>query len=367
MTVQGKGWYLWKVRDCENGDPNAILAEAQKASLSHVMIKVANGGNTYNFDHQRRIDLVLPVVKVLKAAGIQAWGWQYVYGNDPLSEARKAIQRIRELDLDGFVVNAEVEYKEPGKDVAARKYMKELRAAFPNLPIALSSYRFPSYHPQFPFSDFLTYCDLNMPQVYWQGAHNPATQLSKTVREFRNLSPNRPIIPTGSAYGAGSWVPTEEDVHEFLQSAKTMGLSAANFWSWDYTRQRLPALWDRISDFPWTGAPTTPDIVHRYIEALNTRDPLNVTTMYALNGVHITTTHSVQGMEKILTWYNTFLNQTMPSATFNLTGYSGSGSSRHFTWTAASPQGKILNGNDTIGIHDDKISYHYTYFNILQP
>ena len=58
MTLQGKGFYIWQVWKCEGGDPNAILAEAQMADLSHVLIKVADGANTYNYDKQRRIDLV---------------------------------------------------------------------------------------------------------------------------------------------------------------------------------------------------------------------------------------------------------------------------------------------------------------------
>jgi hypothetical protein len=354
------------VWNCERGDPNAILAEAQMADLSHVLIKVADGSNTYNYDKQRRIDLAAPVVRLLKNQGMQVWGWQYVRGDDSLSEARKAIQRINELSLDGFVVNAEVEYKQPGKDVAARKYMSELRNALPDMVFALSSYRFPAYHPQFPFRDFLNYCDYNMPQVYWQGAHNPAAQLTKSVREFQNMQPSRPVIPTGSAYAYGGWQPTADDIQNFLQTAKQLGLSAANFWSWDYCRQHLPHLWDKVRDFPWPSTPAAKDIVEQYIEALNARDPLRLATMYSPDGVHINATRTVQGPEKILTWYNTFLNQLFPNASFKLTGYSGVGNSRHFTWEGTSSIGNILNGNDTFGLREGKITYHYTYFTIIR-
>jgi hypothetical protein len=143
-----------------------------------------------------------------------------------------------------------------------------------------------------------------------------------------------------------------------------MGLNAANFWSWDYCRQHLPHLWDKVRDFPWPSAPAEKDIAEKYIEALNAHDPIRLATMYTADGVHINATRSVQGLEGILTWYNTFLNQIFPNASFKLTGYSGVGNSRHLTWEGTSNSSKILNGNDTIGLRDGKIAYHYTYFTI---
>lgn len=369
MTLQGKGFYIWKVRDCEGGDPNAILAMVKQADLSHVLIKVADRAKMYNYDYERQIDLVAPVSQLLQSQGIQVWGWQYIYGSDPIGEARMGAQRVKQLGLDGFVVNAEVEFKQAGKDIIARKYMTELRNALPDLPIALSSYRFPSYHPQFPFKEFLEQCDLNMPQVYWQGSHNPDAQIVKTVREFQGLTPFRPIIPTGAAYSQDGWAPTTDDETLFLQTCKTIGLAGANFWSWDYARNKLPALWDEIGAFPWPTGPAGKSVPELYIEALNENDVVKLATLYSPNAVHVNFKRTVVGNASILTWYHTFLTQTFPQAAFKLTGASGTGNSVHFTWEGASGVGgkKIMNGNDTFGIRDGKITYHYTFFSISEP
>ncbi len=114
----------------------------------------------------------LPIVQALHAINLQVFGWHYVYGENPSGEARIAIQRVKELGLDGYVIDAEVEYMQPGKDAAARQFMAALRDALPSLPIALCSFRFPSYQPNFPWQAFLEKCDLNMPMVYWVQAHN---------------------------------------------------------------------------------------------------------------------------------------------------------------------------------------------------
>ena len=69
-------------------------------------------------------------------------------------------------------------------------------------------------------------------------------------------------------------------------------------------------------------------------------------------------------MDNILNWYKQLFVQVLPNAAFTLSGYSGSGSARHLTWTAKSSKGNVLNGNDTFGLTDDKIGYHYTFFTV---
>lgn len=365
MELLGKGMYVWKVPDCEGGNAEAIARAASEAGLSHVMVKIADGTNTYNYDKDRRVDRALPVIQALRQKGIQAWGWQYVYGDNPLGEARIAIRRIQELGVAGFVINAEAEYKQSGKDSAARKYMSEMRGALPKLPLALSSYRYPSYHPQLPWKDFLTHCDLNMPQVYWMQAHNPDTQLRKSVREFQTMNPSRPVFPTGSAFGAGGWAPTTGDMKRFMLTAQEMKLPGCNFWSWDYSRGgSLPGIWPVIADFPWAGGATPKDGTEVYVEALNSHDPHKMAALYDPKAIHVSATRTVQGKNPILIWYHLLFTEILPNATFELTGFSGTGTSRHMTWTAKSSLGEVLNGNDTFGLLGKKIGYHYTFFTV---
>ena len=364
MALQGKGMMIWKISRCENGDPKEIANVAKSAGLTHVLIKIADGPYAYNTEKDTNKDLVPPVIDALRSFGIKPWGWHYVYGYNPSGEAQIAIKRVKQLGLEGYVIDAEGEYKEPGKDKAATKFMGELRKGIPNTPVALCSYRWPSYHPQLPWKEFLEKCDFNMPQVYWQASHNPEDQLRKTVREFQALTPYRPIIPTGPVYKYGGWEPTPADIQEFLNTARALDLPAANFFEWYYGRTILRPLWNTIAAYSWPPYPTPIDLPELYISSLNTHNAGIVTNLYTENAVHITSAQTIQGIEAIKTWHNSFLNQTLPNAEFQLTGASGTGSSRHFTWKANSSAGKIKNGNDTIGIVGGKIAYHYSYFTI---
>ncbi len=366
MTIlQGKGFYTWKLPNCEGGDPNAFAAQAKSAGLTHVLIKIADGVTVYNGNWGDPKDYVTPIVEALKGRGIQVWGWHYVYGKDPIGEANRAIQRAQQLQVDGYAIDAEKEYKEPGKGEAAKKFMAQLRTGLPNLPVALSSYRFPSYHPQLPWKEFLDKCDINMPQVYWMQAHNAGDQLTRCVREFQAMTPYRPVIPTGAAFREGGWQPTVSEVMDFLQTAQSLNLSAANFWEWGDARSGvLPGVWEAISAFPWGGVTPPQDICEKFIAALNTHDPNKVTELYNSTAVHVTSARTIQGTEKIRTWYTSLLTQLLPNAKFTLTGFSGTGSSRHLTWTATSSGGNVQNGNDTFGLLNDKIAYHYAFFTI---
>jgi hypothetical protein len=359
--LKGKGFFIWKIKDCEGGNASAIASVAKTAGFSHVLIKIADGAYPNNVDPSTQADYCPPVVAALHSKGIQVWGWHYVYGN-AIPEAKMAIHRIKELGLDGYAIDAEVEYQEPGRDVDAKRFMTELRNSLPHLPIAICSFRFPSLHGPFPWQAFLDKCDYNMPQVYWEGAHNAGAQLQRCVREFKAMAPYRPIIPVGPVYRWNNWGATPQEMKEFLDTARTLNLPGINFFTWDY-RIKLKPLWDVIAPYPWSGTPFQ-DISEQYITALNSHDANLVGALYSTDAVHITASSTIQGIVAIRAWFSNYFSKTLPNAVFKLTGFTGDTTKRHFTWEASSPSGKVLNGKDTFGLIGGAITYHYTSFTV---
>ncbi len=362
MSLEGTGFFIWKVANCEGGNPAAIAAAAKAAGFSHVLLKIADGTYAYNLDKDTKADLLPPVIQALRSHGIRVWGWHYVYGNNPVGEANMAIMRLQQLELEGYVIDAEIEYKQPGKSAAAKRFMERLRASLPALPMALSSYRFPSFHRQLPWNIFLEYVDYNMPQVYWEQNHNAEANLRRCVREFQAMQPFRPIFPTGPAYKTGGWRPTQGDIIEFLNTARELQLKGANFFSWDECKRDVPELWETIAAFKWSPPEPVVDIADQWLAALNSRDLDKLVALYLPDAVHITFARAIQGTQAIRAWYSTLFNQILPSASFKITGVTGSGSSRHINWTASSASGAVASGSDSIGLLDGKIAYHYSNF-----
>lgn len=361
-TLTGKGWFIWQIPRCEAGEPAAIAAKAVAASCTHVLLKIAERTHGFAFDRFGR-DLAAPVVEALQARGLQVWGWHYVYGDNPTAEAAAAVQRVRQLGLDGYVIDAEQEYKHPGKAVSARMFMNTLRQGLPDTPVALSSYRFPSLHQQLPWAVFLEQCDYAMPQVYWEQAHNPAQQLERCVAEYANtrlVGHARPVIPTGAAYGAGSWRATPADIHAFLQKAVALGLSAANLYSWDYTN--LPGqsdLWEAAAEADWPAPTPAADIVTRWAEALNAGDVEAVLALYGASAAHITPIRTRVGRDALRAWYTDLLRVHAPQAVFSVQPATGGSQFRRFRWRAEAGAA-CLEGEDIFGLRDDRIEYHTT-------
>ena len=373
MALEGKGMMIWNIRNCEGGNAEQIAVVAKAAGLSNVLIKVADAANKHNVDRNTNVDLVPPVVAALKAAGIEVWGWHYVYGYNPIDEGKMAVNRITELGLSGYIIDAETEYKLPGREDNAKAFMNIVRPGL-SVPIALCSYRFPSYHPQLPWKAFLEKCDIIMPQVYWEKADNPGPQLQRSMREFNALLP-RPIIPTGPIYKSGDWTATPAELSTFMDTARQLGCKSANFFAWDYGRTILASLWDSVSMYAWTGKSTSdttltaadPKIVSDLYKALNSHDAAQVVALYNSDGTHVSQNETAQGQDNLNAWYTKFLNDVLPEATFTLIGSTVNDQTIQTTWQAVSSKGTIKMGADTLGIINDKITYHYSFYFITPP
>lgn len=241
----GKGYFVWNLSRCAGGLFDTLAKQAKLAGLKWVAIKVANGIASFNGN-------ITPWVEALHAEGIRVWGWQYVYGASPEGEAAVAIDALRKYNLDGFIINAEHEYKLPGRAPAARLYMDRLVSAFPDKGYGFCSYRYPSLHQALPWTEFLEKCTFHIPQVYWLGANLPTSAGSQLARSRTELLALRdmPIIPTGVAcdhpVSGVVWRPTVEQVNNFNLTAKQLGLPGVAWWSWEHA-EKIPSFWSAIA------------------------------------------------------------------------------------------------------------------------
>src|SRR5260370_22325561 len=241
---------------------------------------------------------------------------------------------------------------------AAHTFMVSLKQGLPAaMPVALSSYRFPSVHRDLAWAAFLEDCDLSMPQVYWQGAHNADVQLTRSVTELSNaklVGNVRPVVPTGSAYGSGDWIATADDLGKFLAAAQQLKLSAANFYSWDAAG--VPDnhdLWNTVATYDWQNGASDLEndaLIRRLFAALNAADLAELGRVYAQNAAHVTAERTLFGVGTIVAWYQNLLTPQLAGAVFTITSMTGTGNSRTVKWTAISPRAQVTDGDDTFGI-----------------
>ena len=216
----GNGMWIWYVDKSDGGNPDAIALRARTAGIATVFVKSADRGTVWQ-------QFTPQLVADLHARGLRVCAWQFVYGDDPLAEARAAVASIA-AGADCFVIDAETAYE--GRYASAQRYLAALRAAVGfDYPIGFTSFPYVDYHPRLPYSVFLGPggAQANMPQVYWKAIGGSVDAVSaKTVANNRIYG--TPMAPLGQSYDA----PAPDDLRRFRAIWAGYGAAGLSWWSW---------------------------------------------------------------------------------------------------------------------------------------
>ncbi|MDT8305973.1 MAG: peptidoglycan DD-metalloendopeptidase family protein, partial [Anaerolineae bacterium] len=139
--------------------------------------------------------------------------------------------------------------------------------------LALSSYRYLTSHPYFPFAAFMQDCQIAMPQVYWvaRSEGDAIRNLRRSYEQYKEQFPDKVYIPVGAAYGemygSGSdryfWSSSPRQIQRFMDQARAIGIPAVTFWSWEHALYDLgnrqyngTELWDAIAAYKYEDSQT---------------------------------------------------------------------------------------------------------------
>lgn len=254
--LEGSGVFIWVIRDCERGNIPAIIDKAKENNISWLAPKITDGTRIYwnNEDHLAEFTLAA------HAAGIKVLGWGWTYGKTvykpftsiSVQEAEIAAWAVNEYDLDAWIIDAEAHYKREHLSMGteARYYMKTIQRNT-DVPVFLCSYRYPEYHREFPWGEFLHQLDPansdgHMPQVYWERDYRSDAGEIQVKRSYAQLQARKelPFIPVGSAYNRGDWHSTVAQMDSFVKGCKDLKSPAWAWWSWQHIKEQ--AKWDAI-------------------------------------------------------------------------------------------------------------------------
>lgn len=399
QPLTGKGISIWKIAACEGGNAQAIVDKAKAAGLRHVHIKVADGVGTINTQIPGALQAV---VSGLQQAGIQVWGWHFLYGvrngqNQAKAEADRAVAQIKALKLDGYALDFEntgnPQFRWIGAPALATTFMNALRAGVgPDYPIAAKSHALITKfgtdnaptQPDVPFDAFIQQCNYLIPQVYWV-FDTPERRLRESHRQYTSRWPGKLFAPYGAAYGEKQtngkfWEVTPEEIKQFMDVALQLKSPAVAFYSWDYAGGK-PALWNAIANYAWPadgGAPAPKpqppqpqpagvlplpsDRVLELFDGLNARNLDAIMAVYDEHATHVTASATIQGQAAIRAFYTDLLNK-FPNGKFSATSMEDvAATSGRFKWTATSGAAQVADGDDTLGLDGGRIVYHMTTY-----
>jgi hypothetical protein len=218
-----QGMWIWYVSRSEGGSIPRIIARAKQAGIGTVYVKAGDAGSVWSQFNST-------LIEALHAGGLDVCAWQFVYGEQPLAEARAAAVAVGR-GADCFVIDAEGHYE--GRYAAADRYVRALRARIgADYPVSLAGFPYVDYHPSFPYSVFFgpggaTY---NQPQMYWKTIGTSVRAVYEHTYLFNRLW-DHPIYPLGQTYAG----PGRKSVMRFRRFAESYSGLAPSWWSWQET------------------------------------------------------------------------------------------------------------------------------------
>ena len=221
-----QGQWVWYVDRSEAGSIGAIVARAKRNDVGTVYVKSGDGDDYWS-------QFSRGLVQALHRAGLSVCAWHFVYGDQPLAEARVSAMAAQR-GADCFAIDAEADYE--GKYAAADRYVRALRARIGDaFPLSLAAFPYVDYHPSFPYSVFLgpggaTY---NQPQMYWKTIGTSVREVYEHTYLYNRVY-GHPIYPIGQTYEA----PGTGAIKLFRRFAASFGGLPPSWWSWQETSGR---------------------------------------------------------------------------------------------------------------------------------
>jgi hypothetical protein len=218
-----QGMWIWYVEKSDGGSISRIVSRARRYDIGTLYIKAGDAGDSWS-------QFSPALVNALHRGGLDVCAWQFVYGDNPVGEAKVGAEAVRD-GADCLVIDAEGQYE--GKYAAADRYIRGLRKRIgANFPLSLAAFPYVDYHPSFPYSVFMgpggaTY---NQPQMYWRAIETSVRAVYEHTYLYNRLW-GHPIYPLGQTYGGAG----RKEIRRFRRFAESFGGLEPSWWDWQET------------------------------------------------------------------------------------------------------------------------------------
>lgn len=181
-------WYLSKL----GSDYLNTLAECK---VKRVYIKVFDGKSQPMFwKHQCSPQ----IVDQFKSNGIQVYGWGYHYGTSDVTAQVSAVKQALDCGIDGYILDVEEEVKNKSTHPNVERLLSELRPLVKPGTLGYTSFGHPGFHPEVPWKILDRYCDIALPQIYFEKFGFKQTneeEVQACLTAHKQMGLTKPILP----------------------------------------------------------------------------------------------------------------------------------------------------------------------------
>jgi hypothetical protein len=244
--------WIWKAKQTEGGDVDAVVARATAAGLRQLWVRVGDSRDGFY-----AADYLSTLVPKAHKAGLAVIGWGFPFLHDPMSDAAWSIEAVtwKAPDgsrLDGF--SPDIELSSEGVVLTERRitvYLGLVRPASPGTLLVATVYPATDarWTGTYPYRAIAPYVDAFAPMVYW-GCLEPGGAAQLSIERLATL---KPVHVVGQGYDAGPeggrvGPPSGAETVRFLDVARRDAALGASLWVW----QSIGAeQWDALSAYTW--------------------------------------------------------------------------------------------------------------------
>lgn len=151
-------WVEWNFTESD-------LKRLKDTGCKRVYIKAYDDAST----PRRWSQITASTVAKYKALGMSVWAWGY-HGNGKMDDLQTAsdIKKLISMGFEGYVFDIESELKDKSRHAAMDQVLEACRSVIPAGKMAFTSFGIKNNHPDIPWSIMDHYCDIHMPQIYFE-------------------------------------------------------------------------------------------------------------------------------------------------------------------------------------------------------
>jgi hypothetical protein len=214
MNTHPNGAWIWNLSELENN----YLDRLVKCQVKRVYLKVFDGKSRPMFWSRQCSP---EIINKFKSSGVEVYGWGYHYGTDNIVEQVSAVKQALDCGLDGYILDLEKEVEDKSTHIYVDKLLFALRPLLKEGTLGYTSFGHPGLHPNIPWKILDKYCDIALPQIYFEKFTFKPTTLEKVkdcLDAHQRIGLQKPILPIWGSESDTQKPATKAELQDYLNN-----------------------------------------------------------------------------------------------------------------------------------------------------
>lgn len=214
MTQQNKGVWIWNLSDIRSD----YLDKLVECKVKRIYLKVFDGksqGKPTFWNWQCSPE----IIQDFKSRNIEVYGWGYHYGTPDIARQVVKIRQALNCGLDGYIIDLEKEVEDTKTHANVDRLLSALRTVVKEGTFGYTSFGNPRLHPSVPWQILDKYCDIALPQIYFEKfTFKPTTpeEVKDCLDAYKKLGLKKPILPIWGSESDTTKPATVAELQDYL-------------------------------------------------------------------------------------------------------------------------------------------------------